>query len=111
MHTLRRLETVIPAQIALTSNFDVGFLALLGSGGAPGDALTPVIIQAEDLFHLLPGDFDCHLHDGECCNTNSRQTTAVSGKPSRVHVYLHQPVWWRASNEMNTEYFSRRPPK
>lgn len=112
MHSFQQRETIIPAGIALTSNPDVSLLALLGSGGAPGNALTPVIIQAEDLFHLLPSDFDCHLHDGERCNTNSRETTEVSGNPSRVHVYLHQPVWWRASNEMNTEYFSPpTPPK
>lgn len=89
-------------------------MALLGSGGAPGDALTPVIIQAEDLLHLLPGDFDCHLHDGERCNTNSRESPRrLNGKPGKVHACLHQPAWWRASNEMNTEYFSlsHRPKK
>lgn len=111
--SFRQKKTHNAAWSALTGNLDVRFLALLGSGGAPGDALTPVIIQAEDLLHLLSGDFDCHLHDGERCNTNSRERRRrLHGKPSKVHVCLHQLVWWRASNEMNTEYFSlSRPPE
>lgn len=62
---------------ALTSNPDVCFLALLGSGGAPGDTLTPVLIQSEDLLHLLPGYFDCHLHDWQCWRAKTQKSQNV----------------------------------
>lgn len=56
---------------SLTGNSDVGLLALLGPSGAPGDALAPVLVQTEDLLHLLPGDVDCHLHDRQRCKAST----------------------------------------
>lgn len=56
---------------ALTSNSDVRLLALLCSGGAPGHALAPVLVEAEDLLHLLSGDVNCHLHDWQRCEANT----------------------------------------
>lgn len=62
---------------SLTSNSDVRFLALLGSGGAPGHALAPVLVQAEDLLHLLSGDFNRHLHDRQRCEANTGTTVRM----------------------------------
>lgn len=59
---------------ALTSNPDVRFLALLSSSGAPGDTLTPVLIEAEDLLHLLPGNLNRHLHDRQRCKAGTDRT-------------------------------------
>lgn len=60
-------------QSALTSNPDVRFLALLGSRGAPGDALTPVLIETEDLLHLLSGNVNRHLHDWQRCKKETQE--------------------------------------
>lgn len=57
----------------LTGDSDVRLLALLGSSGAPGDALAPVLVQTEDLLHLLPGDVNCHLHDRQRCKANTEE--------------------------------------
>lgn len=83
---------------ALTSNSDVRFLALLGSGGAPGDALTPVLIETEDLLHLLSGDVDCHLHDWQRCKAN----TGISVKMVKLSErrFTHRLVCRQARNEM-----------
>lgn len=54
----------------LTGNSDVRLLALLSSSGAPGNALAPVLVQTEDLLHLLPGDVNCHLHHRQRCKAN-----------------------------------------
>lgn len=80
-------NTVKMGQLAfnlLTGNSDVGLLALLGSSGAPGDALAPVLVQTEDLLHLLPGDVNCHLHDRQRCKANTGR--AVTPWRARVHL-------------------------
>lgn len=93
---------------ALTSNSDVRFLALLGSGGAPGDTLTPVLIKTEDLLHLLSGDVNCHLHDWQCCKANTGTTVKIQyERAERAQVYPHQLVWWQVRNEMTKNIFPK----
>lgn len=87
---------------ALTSNSDVCFLALLGSGGAPGDTLTPVFIKTEDLLHLLSGDVNCHLHDRQCCKANTGTAIKIEHeRAERAQLYPHRLMWrqW-VRNEM-----------
>lgn len=44
-----------------TCDADVGPAALGGARRAPGYALAPVILQPEQLLHLLPRHLDLHL--------------------------------------------------
>lgn len=57
-----------------TSNPDIRFLALLGSRSAPGHTLTPVLVETEDLLHLLSGNFNRHLHDWQRCKEKIEKT-------------------------------------
>jgi len=69
--------------LLLTGDPDVGLLALLGPRGAPGDALAPELVQAEDLLHLLPRDVDGHLHDGQRCRAQGPGRGHVVCKPTK----------------------------
>lgn len=58
---------------ALTGDADIGPAALGGARRAPGHALAPVILQAKQLLHLLPGHLDLHLpHQKPCKGTEAR---------------------------------------
>lgn len=55
---------------ALTGDADVGAAALGGARRAPGHALAPIILQAKELLHLLPGHLNLHLpHQQPCRGT------------------------------------------
>lgn len=51
----------------LTCDADVGPVALGRAGGAPGDTLTPVILQPKQLLHLGPRHRDVHLPHHQTC--------------------------------------------
>ena len=81
----------------LTSNPDIRFLALLGSRSAPGHTLTPVLVETEDLLHLLSGDFNRHLHDWQRCkerkkNRKNKQKQNIIIVSERT-FNPHQLVW------------------
>lgn len=64
---------------ALTCNADVGFAALGGACGAPGNALAPVILRPKELLHLLPGNLDADLPDYQTCQGASNTHWSVFG--------------------------------
>lgn len=64
----------------LTGDAHKGLLALGGAGGAPCHALAPVLLQPEDLLHLLAGDFDAHLHHGQPWDGRQHVSTGHPGK-------------------------------
>lgn len=44
-----------------TGDADVGPVTLGGARRAPCHTLAPVVLQPEELFHLLPGHLDLHI--------------------------------------------------
>lgn len=88
----------------LTGDSDVRFLALLGSSGAPGDALAPVLVQTEDLLHLLPGDVNCHLHDRQHCKANTEEL-------SRRDEFIARATGGEETKEAKIRNVQRRSPK
>src|SRR4029434_4772601 len=77
---------------------DICLLALLGSCSAPGYTLTPVIPQAKYLLHLLSGDVNHHLHDGQPCEKEMQEHsdggaqsiyTHRTSTDTHTHTHIH----------------------
>lgn len=56
----------------LTSDADMGFAALGGPRGAPGHTLTPEVLRAKQLLHLLPSDLYAGLSHYQACSGERR---------------------------------------
>src|SRR4029434_3676013 len=69
---------------------DICLLALLGSCSAPGYTLTPVIPQAKYLLHLLSGDVNHHLHDGQPCEKEMQEHSEGGAQSIYTHTHTHR---------------------
>lgn len=81
----------------LTCHADVCLATLGGSSGAPGHALAPVILGAEQLLYLLSRDFDAGFSHHQTCRRTHQALVTSSVSQWKIEPWNDKGVTYSGS--------------